>query len=106
MRSRRSSRTAQIVVLDPVHAKEPDAWDTRATCASSDRSPAAHDDETVDALHPGARFVTYRCAFCHLDLVFDEDQGRFKLAPFGNWARRNRPRRGATDSEPLAITRI
>ena len=29
---------------------------------------------------PG-RHVVYRCPFCKIDLVFDEDYARFKLAP-------------------------
>jgi hypothetical protein len=29
-----------------------------------------------------ASHVIYRCAHCHLDLVFDQDYGCFKLAPF------------------------
>ena len=44
-----------------------------------------------------SRHVAYRCHFCHLDLVFDEDYGRFKLAPFrdsvGPAESADRPRR-------------
>ena len=42
-----------------------------------------------------ARHVIYRCLFCHLDLVFDEDYARFKLAPFPGkpTRKRSKPRR-------------
>jgi len=28
------------------------------------------------------RHVIYRCPYCRLELVFDEDYARFKVAPF------------------------
>jgi len=36
--------------------------------------------------------VVYRCLYCRLELLFDEDYSRFKLAPFGG-APVKKPRR-------------
>jgi hypothetical protein len=37
-----------------------------------------------------ARHITYRCLYCRIDLVFDEDYAAFKLAPFPA-SRRRKP---------------
>jgi hypothetical protein len=39
--------------------------------------------------------VVYRCLYCRLELVFDEDYSAFKLAPFGESTatKQKRPKR-------------
>ena len=51
-------------------------------------------DHRRDELFPARRGI-YRCAFCRIDLIFDEDYARFKLAPLADETARQKKKPSA-----------